>query len=98
MLQNEIKQDSLISLREELFPYVDEEFKQYLVKDESLYDINFPVIKYPKKVKSLTLDKISEIEEKLVGIKGQYLLFENDLVFNVRRHSGYLIELSYWNN
>ena len=95
MLQNEINQDSLISLREELFPYVDEEFKQYLVKDESLYDINFPVIKYPKKVKSLTLDKISEIEEKLVGIKGQYLLFENDLVFNVRRHSGYLIELSY---
>jgi hypothetical protein len=25
------------------------------------------------------------------------LLFENDLVFNIRRHSGYLIELSYWN-
>jgi len=95
MLQNEINQDSLISLRDELFPYVDEEFKQYLVKDESLYNINFPVIKYPKKVKSLTLDKVSEIEEKLVGIKGQYLLFENDLVFNVRRHSGYLIELSY---
>ena len=45
--------------------------------------------------KSLTLDKVPEIEEKLVGIKGQYLLFENDLVFNVRRHSGYLIELSY---
>jgi hypothetical protein len=41
------------------------------------------------------LDKVSEIEEKLVGIKGQYLLFENDLVFNVRRHSGYLIELTY---
>ena len=27
MLQNEINQDSLISLRDELFPYVDEEFK-----------------------------------------------------------------------
>ena len=95
MLQNEINQDSLLSIRDELFTYVDEEFKQYLVKDESLYNINFPVIKYPEKVKSLTLDKVPEIEEKLVGIKGQYLLFENDLVFNVRRHSGYLIELLY---
>ena len=95
MLQNEINQDSLLSIRNELFPKVEKEYKQYLVKDESLYNINFPVIKYPEKVKSLTLDKVPEIEEKLVGIKGQYLIFENDCVFNVRRHSGYLIELSY---
>tara|TARA_B110000027_G_scaffold27963_1_gene30616 strand:+ start:842 stop:1627 length:786 start_codon:yes stop_codon:yes gene_type:complete len=95
MLQNEINQDSLLSIRDELFSKVENEYKQYLVREETLYDINFPVIKYPEKVKSLTLDKVPEIEEKLVGIKGQYLLFENDLVFNVRRHSGYLIELSY---
>ena len=95
MLQNEINQDSLLSIRDELFSKVENEYRQYLVIEETLYDINFPVIKYPEKVKSLTLDKVPEIEEKLVGIKGQYLLFENDLVFNVRRHSGYLIELSY---
>ena len=95
MLQNEINQDSLLSIRDELFSKVENEYRQYLVREETLYDINFPVIKYPEKVKSLTLDKVPEIEEKLVGIKGQYLLFENDLVFNVRRHSGYLIELSY---
>ena len=95
MLQNEINQDSLLSIRDELFSKVENEYKQYLVREETLYDINFPVIKYPEKVKSLTLDKVPEIEEKLVGIKGQYLLFENDLVFNVRRHSGYLVELSY---
>ena len=95
MLQNEITQDSLISVRDELYPKVEKEYRQYLVKDESLCDIKFPVIRYPEKVKSLTLDKVPEIEEKLVGIKGQYLIFENDCVFNVRRHSGYLIELSY---
>ena len=95
MLQNEINQDSLLSIRDELFSKVEDVYSQYLLREETLYDINFPVIKYPEKVKSLTLDKVPEIEEKLVGIKGQYLLFENDLVFNVRRHSGYLIELSY---
>jgi len=46
-------------------------------------------------VKSTNLDKVSYIEEKLVGIKGQYLIFDNDTVFNVRRHSGYLIEFTY---
>jgi hypothetical protein len=95
MLQNEINQDSLLSIRDELFSKLEDEYSEYLVREETLYDINFPVIKYPEKVKSLTLDKVPEIEEKLVGIKGQYLLFENDLVFNVRRHSGYLIELLY---
>ena len=53
------------------------------------------MIKYPTKVKSVTLDKVPQIEEKLVGIKGQYLLFDNDTVFNVRRHAGYLIQLSF---
>jgi hypothetical protein len=95
MLQNEINQDSLLSIRDELFSKLENEYRKYIVREETLYDINFPVIKYHEKVKSLTLDKVPEFEEKLVGIKGQYLLFENDLVFNVRRHSGYLIELSY---
>ena len=65
------------------------------VDDEDVTNITFPVTKYPEKVKSLTLDKNPQIEEKLVGIKGQYLLFDNNTVFNVRRHSGYLVQFSY---
>ena len=38
---------------------------------------------------------LPQIEEKLVGIKGQYLLFDNNTVFNVRRHSGYFVQFSY---
>ena len=71
------------------------DLKKYLVLDEIIQTINFPVIKYPTKVQSLSLDKNPYIEEKLIGIKGQYLIFENETVFNVRRHAGYLIEFSY---
>ena len=95
MLQNELNFDSLEIIRDDLVNKLDDDLKKYLVKDEKLHFINFPVIKYPTKVKSLTLDKNPTIEEKLLGIKGQYLLFDNDLVFNVRRHSGYSIKLSY---
>ena len=95
MLQNELNNDSLEIIRDELIKKLDNNLKKYLVHDEKIHFINFPVIKYPLKVKSLTLDKNPIIEEKLLGIKGQYLLFDNDLVFNIRRHSGYSIKLSY---
>ena len=95
MLQNELNNDSLEIIRDELIKKLDNDLKKYLVHDEKIHFINFPVIKYPLKVKSLTLDKNPIIEKKLLGIKGQYLLFDNDFVFNIRRHSGYSIKLSY---
>ena len=48
--------------------------------------------KHPEKVKSLKLDKVKVIESKLVGIKGQYLIFE-DGVMNVRSQSGYRVTM-----
>ncbi|RPG79542.1 MAG: DUF2797 domain-containing protein, partial [Crocinitomicaceae bacterium TMED135] len=86
--------DSLELIRDELIEKLDDNLKKYLVTNEKIHLINFPVIKYPSKVKSLTLDKNPIIEEKLLGIKGQYLLFDNDLDFNIRRHSGYSIKLT----
>ena len=95
MLQNELNEESLEVLRNELAYKLNSDLKQYIVLDENVQKINFPVIRYPAKVKSTNLDKVSYIEEKLVGIKGQYLIFDNDTVFNVRRHSGYLVEFTY---
>ena len=94
MLVNDLNEESLLEKRDELFLKVDNDLKKYLVLDEIIQTINFPVIKY-QLVQSLSLDKNPYIEEKLIGIKGQYLIFENETVLNVRRHAGYLIEFSY---
>jgi hypothetical protein len=51
----------------------------------------FPVLEYPKQVKSLSWDKTPLIEGTLQGMKGQYLLFDVGVV-NVRKHSGYILE------
>lgn len=48
----------------------------------------YPVLEYPKKVTSLTFDKEPVIEGTLMGIKGQYLIFDIGVV-NMRRHQGY---------
>lgn len=44
-------------------------------------------------VKSVSLAKCREICGRLLGIKGQYLLFADGIVFNVRNHQGYAVEI-----
>jgi hypothetical protein len=42
------------------------------------------------KVKSLSLEKTPSFTGRLTGIKGQYLLFEDGTVFNIRSSEGYV--------
>ena len=62
--------------------------------DETVVDINFPVSEYPEKIKSLNLDKQPEIEGRLMGIKGQYLILDTG-VLNIRKFSGYNIQVDF---
>ncbi|WP_395340556.1 DUF2797 domain-containing protein [Ningiella sp. W23] len=56
--------------------------------------IDYPVERYPEKIKSINLDKTSEFSGVLNGIKGQYWLLDEDRVINIRKYSGYEWELS----
>ena len=39
-------------------------------------------------------DKQAEIEGCLAGIKGQYLIFDDNRVLNIRKHNGYRITMT----
>lgn len=69
-------------------------FEPFLL-DEAPCIFDYPVLNYPTKVTSVNLDKTPVISGRLDGIKGQYLLFEDGRVFNVRRHSGYRVALTW---
>ena len=56
--------------------------------------INYPVVKYPEKVTSFNFDKYPVVEGTLLGIKGQYLIFDTGVI-NLRRFSGYDVKLSH---
>ena len=60
--------------------------------NETAININYPVDEYPSKVKSLNFDKTPEITGVLMGIKGQYLIFDTG-VLNIRKFSGYKVQL-----
>lgn len=55
--------------------------------------LRYPVDFYPTKVVSLSLDKTPEISGNLIGIKGQYMIFDIG-VMNMRKFSSYEIEFS----
>ena len=62
------------------------------LEDASTTNITYPVDYYPDKIQRFSLDKNPVIEGKLRGIKGQYLIFDSG-VFNVRKASGYLVNV-----
>jgi hypothetical protein len=80
--------------KQELIAHLPDELKPYIVEDTPPTKISFPVTQYPEKVKSISLDKEPFFSHQLVGIKGQYLIFDTGQVFNVRKHSGYSVEIS----
>jgi hypothetical protein len=54
--------------------------------------IDYPVVSYPEKVKSLNFDKTPIVEGTLLGIKGQYLILDSGVI-NMRRFAGYEVAL-----
>jgi len=95
MLKNEVEERDLVQLKEEMSAIVPTNFKQYLSVNDSIVSIHYPVLAYPPKVKSIKLDKVPYLEKKLMGIKGQYLLFDDGTVLNIRSHSGYRVKISW---
>ena len=94
MLKNEVPNMDLIAERNKVFDWLPTEVKEYFPKEEKIIQLDFPVLHYPKKVTSLNLDKTPNFSGTLSGIKGQYLLFEDGTVFNVRTYEGYVVKMS----
>ena len=61
--------------------------------DEEVVDIRYPVVEYPTKITSFNFDKNPEVEGTLMGIKGQYLIFDKGVI-NIRKFSSYEVELA----
>ena len=93
MLTNNVKDLDLAEERDKLFPFVPEEARPYIIENNKETVISFPVEQYPTKIKSLNLDNTSSYQGVLKGIKGQYLIFEDGTVFNVRNWEGYVVDV-----
>lgn len=95
MLTNKEVAINLYEQKEKLKNLIDSSLSSYIEADTSSKKLIYPVKEYPSKVTSLSFDKQANIEARLAGIRGQYLIFEGGEVLNMRTFTGYQIELSY---
>lgn len=93
MLTNDVLDLNLGEEREKLREFLPEEVKPYYLANNEELEIKFPVLEFPPKIKTLNLAKSLFYEGVLKGIKGQYLIFADGTVFNVRGHEGFVVEM-----
>jgi hypothetical protein len=87
----------------ELKPLIKEALADILLKygadaveelDEEVIDLHFPVSQYLTKISSFNFDKSPEVSGTLLGIKGQYLIFDSGVI-NIRKFGSYHISVNY---
>lgn len=95
MLTNEITAFDLLDEKNKVQQLLPKEVQDYFdINAFKITPLIYPVLQYPKKINSLSLDKTPNFQGKLMGIKGQYLIFEDGTVFNIRSNEGYKVRIS----
>lgn len=84
---------NLVAEKQRIASMLPAELRSYVTEDHQVTRISYPVIAYPGKVKSYNFDKEAQVSGILAGIKGQYLIFQDGGVINLRKFGGYLIRL-----
>jgi hypothetical protein len=100
MLKNEYEEANLAELKPKLLDNIRHLLKnnleindaEFIDLDTSALEIKYPVIEFPKKINSFNLDKNPNLEGILLGIKGQYLIFDTGVI-NIRKYAGYKISM-----
>ena len=103
MLKGEADGLDLAGRRDALLAECQQEIKQIeaeygsdavtYLDNEKQIEICYPVTEYPTKVTSFNFDKAPIVEGTLMGIKGQYLIFDNGVI-NIRKFGGYKVTIS----
>lgn len=98
LLKGDAAPVDLIAIREQLFvacaagiTELQQRFGLQAVQPLSaaeVLDIRYPIEAYPAKITSFNLDKQPLAEGTLLGIKGQYLMFDTGVI-NIRKYTAY---------
>ena len=98
LLKGDAEAVDLVAVREQLFDScadglkaLQERFGLQAIQplhDGQPLEIRYPVEAYPSKIVSFNLDKNPVAEGTLLGIKGQYLIFDTGVI-NIRKYTAY---------
>lgn len=81
----------LLEARNRAVEVLDPALQQYVLPPQPLVRLAYPLRNVPPKLVSVQLAKLPEVTGRLQGIKGQYLVWADGRVLNVRNHVGYQV-------
>ncbi len=94
LLNKPDKEADLLEEKQNALRFLPAELQKYAAATDEITRIEYPALRFPEKIKSLSFDKQPEIRDVLTAIKGQYLIFDSGSALNVRKHSGYHISVT----
>jgi hypothetical protein len=94
MLLHTNNEIDLIQKKTEIFGLIPQELTKFYVETNEVIHLNFPINEIPTKIESVSFNKTDKLFGRLIGIKGQYLIFEDGKVFNIRGSEGFVVLLS----
>lgn len=77
--------------KKNLIPLIPGELAPYITDDMQVTALEYPVVEYPDRIKSLNFDRDPLVAGILTGIKGQYLMLDRNRVINIRKFGGYQV-------
>nr|WP_085298383.1 DUF2797 domain-containing protein [Cognaticolwellia mytili] len=101
MLKGSADAVDLKAIAQELKPKIAEKLADLALKygedaiielNEDVVNLHFPVEQYLTKISSFNFDKTPEVSGQLMGIKGQYLIFDTGVI-NIRKFTSYHVSL-----
>ena len=95
MIQGKYDMIDLADKKNELINELPKDYQQYVMAENNLVKLQYPLNASPEKIKSFNLDKNPKLYGELTGIKGQYLIIDNEIVLNIRKYTGYFISINY---
>ncbi|MDV6320381.1 DUF2797 domain-containing protein [Chromohalobacter sp. HP20-39] len=102
MLKGDVEPLDLLAERDRLLAALDQELAalKQRVGEQAIgtlaatpVELHYPVMEFPSKVVSHNFDKSPEVGGRLLGLKGQYLIFDTGVI-NLRKFGGYEVEVA----
>ncbi|KIC80629.1 MULTISPECIES: DUF2797 domain-containing protein [Pseudomonas] len=98
LLKGDAEELDLVAIREQVFDACADGLRELQgrfglqaiqpLADAEVVQMKYPVEAYPSKIVSFNLDKDPVVEGTLLGIKGQYLIFDTGVI-NIRKYTAY---------
>lgn len=96
MLTNEdMSGIDLLKEKKKALAHLPAELRRYAFYENDMFSLQYPVFTWPESPAQVNLDRDRGIKGVLKGIRGQYLIFDDQKVLNIRRFSGYLVTFFY---